>query len=136
HAGEDPDNNSGSIGCEEGSPRRLGGSSAKPVEPSSCATLPSTPVKAPTIGSSNRASPSSKRATGETGNFEGGYQPGETEGNVYWAASATNDLRAPRCDRGSRGFPSPKKGAHGPPQRDKRHWANPSYRVAPPHQQR
>ncbi|EJK52953.1 hypothetical protein THAOC_27699, partial [Thalassiosira oceanica] len=87
---------------------------AKPVEPSSCAILPSTPIKAPTMG-----------------NFGGGYQPDETEGYVYWAAF-TDDLRAPRSDRGSRGFPSPKKGARGPPQRDKRHWANPSYRVALP----
>jgi len=109
---------------------------AKPVEPSSRDILPTTPAKAPTNGSSNRASPSSKRATGGTGNFEGGYQPGETEGYVYWAAFTTNDLRAPRCDRGSRGFPSPKKGARGPPQRDKRHWANPSYRVALPSHQR
>ncbi|EJK56993.1 hypothetical protein THAOC_23013 [Thalassiosira oceanica] len=104
---------------------------AKPVEPSTRAILPSTPVKAPTIRSSNRASPSSKRATGGTGNFRGGYQPDETEGYVYWAAFL-DDLRAPRSDRGSRGFPSPKKGARGPPQRDKRHWANPSYRVALP----
>jgi len=104
---------------------------AKPVEPSSRAILPTTPVKAPTIGSSNRASPSSKRATGGTGNFRGGYQPDETEGYVYWAAFL-DDLRAPRSDRGSRGFPSLKKGARGPPQRDKRHWTNPSYRVALP----
>ncbi|EJK44716.1 hypothetical protein THAOC_36722 [Thalassiosira oceanica] len=105
---------------------------AKPVEPSTRAILSTTPVKAPTIRSSNRASTSSKRATGGTGNFEGGYQPGETEGYVYWAAFATDDLRAPRCDRGSRGFPSPQKGARGPPQRDKRHWANRSYQVELP----
>ncbi|EJK73850.1 hypothetical protein THAOC_04506, partial [Thalassiosira oceanica] len=81
------------------------------------------PIIVPTtVLSSNRASPSSKRATGGTGNFEGSYQPGETEGYVYWAAFR-DDLRAPRSDRGSRGFPSPKKGARGPPQRDKRHWA-------------
>jgi len=104
---------------------------AKPVEPSSRDILPTTPAKAPTNGSSNRASPSSKRATGGTGNFRGGYQPDETEGYVYWAAFL-DDLRAPRSDRGSRGFPSLKKGARGPPQRDKRHWTNPSYRVALP----
>ncbi|EJK63518.1 hypothetical protein THAOC_15819 [Thalassiosira oceanica] len=103
---------------------------AKPVEPSSRDILPTTPAKAPTNGSSNRASPSSKRATGWT--IGGGYHPNETEGYVYWAAFTTNDLRAPRCDRGSRGFPSPQKGARGPPQRDKRHWVNPSYRVVLP----
>ena len=97
----------------------------KLVPPSSRAILP-TPAKAPTIGSSNRASPSSKRATGGTGcRFGGNYQ--NDEGYVYWASS--DNLRVTRSDRGSRGFPLPHKGACGPPHRDKCHWANPLYRV-------
>ncbi|EJK51929.1 hypothetical protein THAOC_28854, partial [Thalassiosira oceanica] len=132
HAGEDPDNNSGSIGCEEGSPRRLGGSSASLLNLLLVPHCPAPQSRLRPLGhlielvlhqkwrqvrqaisreAINLARP---RVT-----FTGLRLQQMTFVLRAAIGAAVASLRR-------------KKGACGPPQRDKRHWANPSYRVALP----